>query len=223
LLKISIMKIGFVDDHPFILQGYKNVLKDWDCVISANNGMDMIKQFENLNQKDLDSIPSIMIVDINMPEMDGFEVVQWLKVNYPKIKIIISSMSNDENTILRMIKMGVESYIVKSDLTYEVLKDVVYNVWKNGNFYTPRVTELIIKSFQSSMISEVEKKILNLTEKEKIIIKLICDELTSSEIASRLFVSVRTIETITHNIFSKLEVKNRVGVALFAIRNGILN
>ncbi len=183
----------------------------------------MIEQFVDLEKSDSNKIPDIMIVDIQMPKMDGFEVVEWIKNNHPKIKIVISSMSSDDATILRMMKMGVDSYLVKNDLDYDEIRYMISEVIKKGNYYTPRITEVIVKSFQNSDLTEAERKILSLTEKEKIIIKLICEELTGSEIALRLSLSNRTIENFTHNIFSKVNVKSRVGLALFAQKNGLLN
>lgn len=221
--KIIFMKIGFVDDHKLILEAYKSLLQDFDCTIEAFNGLEMIEKINLILQNDASKLPEIIIVNISMPIMNGFETVDWLKKNHPRIKIVISTSLSDEDSILRMIKMGVNSYLIKSELTPENFRNAIVEVIKNGNYYTSKVTELIIKSFQNSDIDFTKKKVMSLTEKERVIINLVCEELTASEIAIKLSLSNRTIDNFIQNIFSKLEVKTRVGMALFAQKNGLLN
>lgn len=213
------MKIGIVEDHRIMLEAYKIALKDFECVIEAFNGREMIDKIEELNKN---SFPDLLIVNINMPIMNGFEAIQWLKSNHPNIKIVVVSSLNDDDTILRMIKLGANSYLIKSEVTYEELNHAISEVIKNGSYYTNKVTEIIVKSFQNSNLTETERKILTLTEKEITVINLICEELSSLEIAERLDLSPRTVETFTQKILSKLNVKSRVGIAIFAERHGLL-
>ncbi|NJM80115.1 MAG: response regulator transcription factor [Flavobacterium sp.] len=183
----------------------------------------MIEKFEFIEKENSDNLPDIIIVDVYMPLMNGFEAVEWLKVNYPKIQIIIVSSSEEEINVLRMVKLGVNSYVNKSNITNEGLRNVVNEVTKKGNYFDKNVAEIVIKSYQNSELNLDKNIVLSLTEKEKDVIKLVCKEMTSSEIAKALFVSPRTIDSFRHNIITKLNVKSMVGVALFAQRNGLLN
>lgn len=214
------MKIGIVDDHKLLVQSYKLILKDFECVIEAFNGLDMIKKFEKLSKS---SCPDVIIVDINMPLMDGFETVAWLKANHPNIKIIVVTVQNDDNSILRMIKLGANSYLTKNDLEPEELNHAILEVVKKGNYFTNNITELIIESFQNSNLTDIERKIQSLSYREISILKLICEEHSSVEIAEISCISVRTVETHVKNMLDKLNIKTRVGLALFAYKYGLLN
>ena len=217
------MKIGFVDDHLILLEAYKGIFKDYDCTLSACNGIDMIEKFEFIEKENSDNLPDVIIIDINMPLMNGYEAVEWLKVNYPKIQIVIVSGSEEEISVLRMVKLGVNSYVNKSSITNESLRNVISEVIKKGNCFNKYVSEIVIKSYQNSELNLDESRVLSLTEKEKEVIKLVCKEMTTNEIANALSLSTRTIDSFRHNIISKLNVKSTVGVALFAQRNGLLN
>lgn len=213
------MKIGIVEDHRLLRASYKLLLADFEYVIDADNGLEMIKQFKNLVQ---DNYPDLLIIDVNMPIMDGFETVSWLRTNHPNIKIIIVSNHDDEDAILRMIKLGVNSYLTK-DIDPSELINVINEVNDKGNYYTSKLTEIIVKSFQNSNLSETERKIQSLTEREISILKLICDEHSGSEIAEKLGISMRTVEAHVKNMLDKLNIKTRVGLALFAQKHGLLN
>lgn len=214
------MKIGIVEDHKLLRSTYKMILKDFECNLTAGNGNEMIEQLKTLGKN---NVPDIFIVDINMPEMDGFETVKWLKSNYPHVKIIVITMQNDDRTILRMIKLGVNSFLTKFDLLPEEIIVAIDEVLKKGNYYSNKVTEVLVKSYQNDNMSEIEAKIQSITEKELCVLKLICEESTSAEIAEKMEISLRTVETIVRGLLLKLKVKTRVGLAVFAQKHGFFN
>lgn len=158
-----------------------------------------------------------------MPKMDGFKAVEWLKEHYPKIKIIILTMRNDDEAIVKMLQLGVNSYLSKGSINTEELIKAVKAVREQGYYYTDEITKILVDSLASgSKINNFQNIIQSLSEKEKSVIKLICEEKTSIEISDELKISPRTVENIVVGIFSKFDVKSRVGLALFAQKNGLL-
>lgn len=215
------MKIGIVDDHPFILQAYKNTLSNYEVVLSCVNGHEMI---ETLKSLDTENLPQLIILDLNMPVMNGYDSAKWMKKNYPEIKIVIATTSNLETDVIRLIKLGIEGYIFKQDLTFEELRRIVKQIEEIGTYYPKNIAKILAKSVQNKVINQdVEKlKFEMLTSKEKQILKLIAKEFSSSEISAELLVTSRTIENHKQNIFIKLGVRTSIGAALFAQRIGLL-
>lgn len=208
------MKIGIVEDHKLLRLSYKMLLKDFDCVVEASNGIEMITQ---INELEKNKFPDVLIVDINMPEMDGFETVSWLKSNHPNIRIVIVTQFNDNRAILRMIKLGINSYLIKSELHTDEFIDAIKTVAKGKDYFTSNVTEAVINSYKNGSISEIE----SLNEREIEVLKLICEEKLSLEISDELQISPRTIEMTVKNMMTKLNVKSRIGLVIFAIKNNL--
>jgi two-component system, NarL family, invasion response regulator UvrY len=155
-------------------------------------------------------------MDINMPEMDGYETTLWLKNNHPDIKVLALSMYDNENAIIRMLRAGVKGYILK-DCDPSELKYAINSIITSGFYYTENVT--------GKLISIVSKKDNDdeLNEREIAFLKLVCSELTYKEIADKMYKGVRTIDGYRDALFEKLNVKTRVGLVLYAIKNGIVS
>lgn len=208
------MKIGIVEDHELLRIAYKVLLKDFDCVIEASNGVEMINQ---INELDESKFPDVLIVDINMPEMNGFEAVSWLKSNHPNVNIVIITQLNDNDAVLRMIKLGVNSYLIKSELHSDDFIDAINIVIKGGNYFTDKVIDIVMTSYKNGSTSKIE----SLNERELEVLKLICEEKMAMEIAGELEMSPRTIEMTVKNMMEKLNVKTRIGLVVFAIKNNL--
>lgn len=217
------MNIGIIENLSILIQTYEMILKNHNCTIKAKDGKEMIEQFENLRNTDSSKIPELVIIEVNLPKMDGFEITQWLKANYPSIKIVVCTTIADESSILRMIKLGVNCYLTKDEITIDGFEDDISQVLERGNYFTPRVSEIVIKSYKNSEMSDNQLKMNLLTEKEKVVIKLVCNGLTIAEIADHLFLSKRTIDSIIQNMLRKLNVKNKIGLVIFALKNGLIN
>lgn len=207
------IKVVLVDDHILLRNGLRGLIDSFNnCTVlyEANNGRDFI------NKLTADAIPDIVLMDINMPEMDGYETTVWIKENHPEIKVLALSMYDNENAIIRMLRAGVKGYILK-DCDPSELKYAINSIITSGFYYTENVT--------GKLISIVSKKDNDdeLNEREIAFLKLVCSELTYKEIADKMYKGVRTIDGYRDVLFEKLNVRTRVGLVLYAIKNGIVS
>lgn len=210
------ISIALVDDHTLFRKGLQGLIEmvddNIDILFEADNGIDMQKKLME------DNLPDIILMDINMPEMDGFESVIWLNKNYPAIKVLVVSMVENEESIIRMLKLKVKGYLSK-DVEPAELGDALNAIMSKGFYYTDFITGKLVHTLQN----EHEKETLAvLNEKEKKFIQLACSELTYNDIAGEMFVSPKTIDGYRNNLFEKLNVKSRVGLALYAVKHGLV-
>jgi DNA-binding NarL/FixJ family response regulator len=158
-------------------------------------------------------------MDINMPEMNGFDTTLWLRDNYPLVNVLALSMHEDENSIIRMIRNGAKGYVLKDD-SPEDLKKAMDAVVDGGFYYSDRVTGRVIRKIKDD---RDDNDLQNLNDREIEFLKLVCTELTYKEIAAKMHLSPRTIDGYRDQLFAKLNVKSRVGLAMFAIKHGIVH
>ncbi|WP_394660346.1 response regulator transcription factor [uncultured Chryseobacterium sp.] len=217
----SQIKLALVDDEQLILEAVKMLLsseKDISVVAMANNGPDFLETLENSAPEDF---PHIALVDVQMLPMNGFELVEILKEKYPDLKIIILS-SHYKTTILGyMVKLGVSAFLPKNS-NRNAFIEAITMVYKNGIFFTPEDHQMIF----SYMNSPTKKRTLfemddELSDREKEVVKLICQECTNNEIAEKLYISPRTVESHRQRIVEKIGAKNTVGIVIYAIINNI--
>jgi two-component system, NarL family, invasion response regulator UvrY len=211
--------IVLIDDHVLLRNGLANLVKElgYGVLFEADNGKDFT---EKLKPKFL---PDIVLLDINMPLMDGYETANWIKKYYPDIKILALSMNDNESAVIRMLKAGAKGYILK-DTDPSELKTALYDLMTKGFYYSEMVTGKLIHAVNHlDEPGNTLKNILQLNEKEKEFLKYVCTELTYKEIADKLIVSPRTVDGYRDNLFEKLNVKTRVGLVMYAIRNGIVS
>lgn len=158
-----------------------------------------------------------------MPVKDGYETSVWLKKNHPAVKVLALSMYDNENSIIRMFKAGAKGYILK-DCDPSELKIALHALMTKGFYYSEMITGKLIHTINTLDEKENESNIaINLSEKETAFLKLACTEYTYKEIAEKMLVSTRSVDGYRDALFDKLQVKSRVGLVLFAIRNGIIN
>jgi len=214
---MDFIKIGLVDDHKLFRRGLASLVNsftEYKVILEVGNGLELLK---NLPSR----VPDILLLDVNMPGMNGFQTLEVLKKEYPAIRVIGLSMDDNENTILKMIGLGARGYVLKDSEPNE-LKSVLDMVWNKGYSYTEFITTSLINSLQNK-----EQKIENdaltvsLNNREIEFLKWVCKELTYKEIADKMCLSTRTIDGYRDNLFQRLGVKNRVGLALYAVRSGI--
>jgi two-component system invasion response regulator UvrY len=213
-------KIALTDDHVLLRNGLASLLEDLDyeVLFEADNGQDLIRK---LNPGDL---PDVVLMDINMPQMDGYETTRWLKLNHPGVRVLALSMYDDENAIIRMLKSGARGYILKDSDPAE-LKAALQALVAKGFYHSELVTGKLIHTINHMDDTDHSsvKDVLGLNDREIEFLKLVCTELTYKEIAEKMFLSPRTIDGYRDALFEKLGLKSRVGLVLFAIRNGIVN
>lgn len=211
--------VVLVDDHILLRNGLANLIRsfgNYTIPFEACSGRDLIRQLKPR------SLPDVVLLDINMPDMDGFETAGWLREHYPSIKIVALSMYDTDNSIIRMLKHGVKGYILK-DAEPGELKLALESVLTKGFYYTEMVTGKLIHTINAiDEPAHTVRSMLTLNERELEFLKLACSESTYKEIADLMFLSPRTIDGYRDTLFEKLRVKTRVGLVLYAIRNGIV-
>ncbi|GAB2838741.1 response regulator [Ferruginibacter profundus] len=211
--------IVLVDDHSLLRMGLASLVESlgYEVNFEADDGKEFI---EKLNSARL---PDVVLMDINMPVMDGFTTTQWLKENHPDIKVLALSMYDNENSIIRMLKAGAKGYILKDSEPAE-LKAAIDALVSKGYYYSDLVSGKLIHA-----INKIEDEgstintLANLNERETDFLKYACTEMTYKEIADKMFVSPRTIDGYRDGLFEKLRVKTRVGLVMYAIKNGIVS
>lgn len=212
------IKVALVDDHILLRKGLAalvNSFDDFTVVFEADNGLDMQQKIRT------DNLPDLVLLDINMPKMDGYTSAQWLKQTYPLIKIMALSMYDNENAVIRMFKAGARGYILK-DCEPPELKTALLSVMEKGYFYSELVTGKLIHSINKMEEDADIRNIVQLNDKEIQFLKLACTELTYKEIAEQMYLSPRTIDGYRDALFEKLQIKTRVGLVMYAIKNGFV-
>jgi two-component system invasion response regulator UvrY len=205
------IKIALVDDHVVLRQSLGiliNKLGDFTTVFEADNGRHLIEQLQ------IHSLPDIILLDVTMPVADGFETASWLKQKYPQIKVLALSMLDNELVVIRMLKNGVRGYILK-DCEPEELFNALHKVHDQGYYYNDLVTPKM--NFQN-----LPPDLVVLNPQELSFLKWTCTELTHKQIAHEMQVSPRTVDGYRDSLFRKLEVNSRVGLAVYAIKNGFV-
>lgn len=214
------IKIVLVDDHALLRNGLASIVEDlgYTVLYQCSNGKELTEQIEKNNT------PDLVLMDINMPKMDGYETTLWLKKNYPLINVIVLSMFDDEKCIIRMLKNGARSYVLKDISPFE-LKLAIDSVIKKGFYYSDLVSGSLLRSINEDDddYSNETKQMLKLKSKDIEFLKLVCTEMTYKEIAEKMYLSPRTIDGYRDDLFQQLGLKSRVGLVLFAIKNGIVH
>ena len=212
------VKLAIVDDHKLFRKGLISLIEmvgdNYSILFEADNGLELQQQIESNN------LPDIILMDVNMPGMDGFESVQWLQDEYPEVKILVVSMIEKEETIVRMLKLGVKGYLCK-DVEPKELQEALNAVTNKGFYYTDFITGKLVHSLQNGHSSTEEDAGLDkMNDREKEFLQFACSELTYSQIADKMFLSPKTIDGYRNSLFEKLSVKSRVGLVLYAVKHG---
>lgn len=217
----SQIKIALIDDEQLILEGVKMLLsneKNISVCLTADNGPNFIEYLGKLSEKEF---PDIALVDIQMKPMNGFELVEILKEKYPDLKIIILSSHYKTSILGYMVKLGVSAFLPKNS-DKKTFIDAITMVDKNGVFFTAEDHQMLFTYMNSpakkNSLFETEDE---LSEREKDVVKLICQEFTNNEIGEKLFISPRTVESHRQRILEKINAKNTVGIVIYAIVNNI--
>ncbi|MEP7318767.1 MAG: response regulator transcription factor [Panacibacter sp.] len=211
--------VALADDHALIrngLAGLINTFDGYNVLFQAGNGQEFIDALKP------NTLPDLVLMDINMPKKDGYETTLWLKQHYPDVKVLALSMYDNESAIIRMLKCGARGYILK-DAEPADLKRALDDIIKKGFFYSDLVTGHLIHTMQKMDDSAEIRTTFNLSDREVEFLKLICTELTYKEIADKMFVSPRTVDGYRDALCDKLDVKTRVGLVIYAIKNNIVN
>lgn len=208
--------IVIVDDHILIAKALGGIIenfKQYDVLYECENGKVMQQQFANPK-----NIPDIVLLDISMPVMDGFETAAWLKENHPAILVMALSMQDDEQGLIKMIRCGARGYLLKNVHPAE-LEKALGELVKNGMYYPDWVTSKVFLSLGENGRDKSPGSAF--TDREKELLQYSITEMSYKEIAEKMHCSARTVESYRDSLFEKLGLRSRVGLAVYAIKNGL--
>ena len=222
------IKIAVVDDHQLFRDSLTRLInspsleddKDYLVTMESSNGRDLLEQLQRADKSD---IPEIILLDLNMPILDGFATLKRLTQLYPSIKIIMLTMQDDQDSIIKCIKAGATGYLPK-DISPEVLVVALAETLEKGYFYEESITGKMvthIKSEDQLQQTKLDDIKISFSDREKTFLRLACSELTYKQIANEMYLSERTVEGYREAMFTKLRVTSRVGLVLAAIKRGI--
>lgn len=211
--------VVLVDDHGVVRNALAAVINSYPgykVIFEAKHGQEFIHKLKPLEP------PDIVILDIKMPIMNGFETAEWITRNLPDTKVLALSVMDTEDAIIMMLKSGAKGYILK-DSEPEEFKDALNGLRDHGIYMNGLVTNKLFH-FVTSGLKKNGKipHALDLTEREILFLKLVCTENTYKEIAAEMGVSPRTVDGYRDTLFEKIGVSSRTGLVIFAIKSGIV-
>ncbi|QLE02984.1 response regulator transcription factor [Galbibacter sp. BG1] len=207
--------IAIVDDHSLFAKSLISLVDSFDnykVTFNASNGKNFIEELEK------NALPDIVLMDINMPQMNGIETMEWLKENHPEQKVIALSMDDSEETIIKMLRLGAKGYLLK-DIHPEIFQNALDDVIEKGFYYSDRITNKLLDTIDKKDNDPHEIK---LKDREIEFLKLACTEMTYKEIAAEMFLSPKTIDGYRESLFDKLDVRSRIGLVLYGIKNKMI-
>lgn len=206
--------VVIVDDHTLLSQAISAMVNTFDkfkVLYTCKNGQELVDKF-SLSPK---NVPDIVLMDINMPVMNGIETTEWVSEHHPDVHVMALSVEDADATIIKMLKAGAIGYLLK-DTEKSVLENALKEIVENGFYHSKKVTTLLMQTLSGGGKSDISFK-----ENELTFMKLACTEMTYKEIADKMCLSPKTIDGYRDNLFTKLNVKNRVGLVMYAIKNKI--
>jgi len=213
------VEVAMIDDHILLRQGLASVVNSfagYKVIYEANNGREFTQWL------DPNKLPDLVLMDINMPEMNGHETAHWLTTHYPQVKFIAISMLNDERSIIKMLRNGARGYLLKDSEIID-LKQALDDVVNKGIYINTILYKHIVDSISGNQLNEEaeQETLMALSEREKEFLRWLCTDKSYKEIAAEMYLSPRTIDGYRDILFEKLKVASRIGLVLFAIRNEI--
>jgi DNA-binding NarL/FixJ family response regulator len=211
------IRVVMADDHEIFRDGFRLTIsraQNIKLVAEAADGMELVRMVKEHK-------PDVVITDIKMPRLDGIEATRKILSLFPRMPVIGLSMFDEDDLVLEMIEAGARGYLVKNADKHEVI-EAINTVFKGESFYCKQTsTRLAIVIAKRSQLHALRKDAVTFTDKEIEIIHLICQELTTKEIGEKLFMSTRTVDGYRTRLLEKMNVKNSVGIVIYAIQNGI--
>jgi DNA-binding NarL/FixJ family response regulator len=207
------IRIALVDDHRLFRSGIASLVENFDSytiIFEAGDGEEMIRKLSAKIK------PNIILLDINMPKMNGINSARWLRDNHPDINIIVLSMFEDAEKVLTMVRMGVKGYLLK-DAEPNEFEEALHRVSQNEVYYPEFVTRHLVDSIN------IDFNIAKLNGREIEFLKLAATELTYKEIADHMCISSRTVDGYRDQLFEKLHLKSRIGLVLYAIKHRLID
>ena len=212
--------IVIVDDHSLFAESLNSLINnfpDFEVQYVVSNGQELIDELSNRN-----NFPDIILLDINMPVMNGTQTMYWLKKNHPELDVLALSMEDNEKTIIKMLSYGAKGYLLK-DIHPDELNNALTEVIKKGFYYTDKVNNSLIKSLNSTeeQVDE-DYEFIDLNDREKTFLEFACTDKTYKDIADEMYISPKTVDGYRDSLFKKFGVSNRIGLVLYAIKHELV-
>jgi len=214
----SVIKVAIADDHALFRSGVKTALsikKDVELIAEADNGMQLISLLKHVE-------PDVILLDIQMPIMDGITTLPEIRKLYPHVKVIILSMHNDHSMISRLMEIGANSYLTKNS-DPETIYQAIKTCFEQEFFFNDLTNKALLTGLRTKRVEQPMNEDVQLTEKETRILKLMCEEKTTREIADLVDISPRTVEAIRDKLKTKTGAKSMAGLVMYAVKNGIVD
>ncbi|ASZ12809.1 response regulator transcription factor [Chitinophaga pendula] len=215
------IKVAIADDHKIFRSGVINTLVPYDninVVLEAEDGAHLLEHLD-------EHLPDVILMDLKMPNMDGIQATIRVKEKYPQMKIIILTMFEDDNFIVHLVENGANAYLLKNAEPEEIY-EAICTTYDKGFYFNENVNLALLKKVLHKSKQQFKPTFNNneiqLNERELEVLRLICNECTTQEISEQIFLSPRTVEGIRQKLLEKLNVKNTVGLVLYAFRNGMI-
>ncbi len=213
------IRLGVVDPNNLFRKGLVKLFvqneprySNYIMVFEVADGVEMISKIVE------QELPNIILMDVQMPRMDGFETVKWIRQSYPEIRVLVLSTDLKESSIVRMLRSGAHGYLSKN-IDLDDLHKAITSMREKGHYLTEELAGVLLHSFSTPSIYEIERE---LSLRERDFLKWACTELSYQEIAGKMFVSSKTVDGYRQQLFEKFSVKSRVGLAMYAVKTGII-
>src|SRR5215212_7150522 len=212
------IKVAIADDHALFRSGVRTSLmgkKDVELIGEADNGMQLLNLLKHIE-------PDVILLDIQMPIMDGIQTLPEVRKLYPHIKVIILSMHNDHSMISKLMEIGANSYLTKNSDS-ETIYQAIRTCYEQEFFFNELTNKALLSGLRTKRTEPGTPQEINLSDKEITILKLMCEEKTTKEIADIVEISPRTVEAIRDKLKTKTGAKSMAGLVMYALKSGIIN
>ncbi len=211
------IKVLIADDHQIVRDGLRALLEkepDLEVIATVEDGRSTVKMVEALQ-------PDVVIMDVTMPELNGIESTRQITHDFPGVKVIALSMHDDRRFVINMLKAGASGYLIK-DCAFKELTKAIHVVVKKGKVYlSPEISDIVVNNYVTGPAGPESLIYAVLTPREREVLQLVCEGKTSGQIASSLFVSVKTVECHRSQLMHKLKINTLADLVKYAIQEGL--
>ncbi len=214
----KVIKVALADDHLLLRDALASLINSFgNCRVIHHTGSG--KELANSIKAGI--IPDVVILDLNMPDMNGFETAEWMQKNCPQVHVLMLTMYDSELSLIRLLQAGVKGFL-KKDIHPDELKFAIHSVVQSGYYYSNHTTGKLVNLFRNRPDGNISVQNAILSNQELQFLKLACSDLTYKEVAQEMGLNPRSVDTLREHLFTKLDVRSRVGLAMVAIKHGIV-